>query len=55
LATTKANREGWIDQRIDIDALEIFANEGQSSVRAEVVGQLFKYKVGNVGFTFRVS
>jgi hypothetical protein len=43
----RANREGWIDQCIKIDALEIFANEGQSGVRTEVVGQLFDDKVGH--------
>ena len=30
-----------------IDTLEIFANEGQTGVGAEVVGQLFDYKFGH--------
>uniref|UniRef100_UPI0040473397 hypothetical protein n=1 Tax=Flavobacterium sp. TaxID=239 RepID=UPI0040473397 len=51
----RANREGSIDQWIKIDAFEIFANECQTGVRAEVVGQLFDDKVGHIGLTCRVS
>ena len=32
VGNARANWEGWIGQRIDIDTLEIFANEYQSSV-----------------------
>ena len=46
VGNARANREGWIDQRIKIDALEIFSNEGQTGVGAEVVGQLFDDKFG---------
>jgi hypothetical protein len=47
VGNARANREGWIDQRIKIDALEIFSNEGQTGVGAEVVGQLFDDKFGH--------
>ena len=47
VGNASANREGWIDQCIKIDALEIFANEYKTSVRDEVVGRLFDDKVGH--------
>ena len=37
-----------VDQRIDIDALETFADKSQSGMGTEVVGQLFDNKVGHV-------
>ena len=50
-----AHRECRIDQAIDIDALEIFANECQSSVGAEVVGEFFDNGVGHALLPFRVN
>ena len=49
VGNARANRVGWIDQCIEIDALEIFANKGQTGVRTKVVGQLFDYEFGHVG------
>ena len=37
-----------IDQAIDIDALEVFADKSQPGVGAEIVGPLFDNKVGHV-------
>ncbi len=48
IGNARADREGRIDQRVDIDALEVLANEGQSGVRTQVVGQSFDKKVGHV-------
>lgn len=48
IGNARANLEGWIDQCIKIDALEIFTNEGQTGVEAEVVGLLFDAKFGHV-------
>ena len=47
VGNTRANRKSRIDQCIKIDALEIFANEGQTGVGAEVVGKLFDDKFGH--------
>lgn len=44
-----------VDQGVEIDALEVLANQGQASVLAQVVGQLFDDKIGHGGFTFRVK
>lgn len=51
VGNARANREGSINQRIEINSLEIFANECQTGMGAEVVGQLFDDKVGHVGLT----
>ena len=45
VGNTRANRKSRINQGIDIDALEIFANQCQSSVGTEVIGQFFYDKV----------
>ena len=45
---TRAHGEFGIDQRIDIDALEIFANKSQASMGAQVIGQFFDNEVGHV-------
>ena len=42
-----AHRECRIDQGVDIDALEIFANECQASMRTQIVGQFFDNEVGH--------
>jgi hypothetical protein len=52
---TGANRKSRIDYGIDIDALEIFADQCQPGVGAEVVGQFFDNKVGHLELTFRVT
>ena len=44
----RVHRELWIDQRIDVDALEIFADKSKARMGAEVVGQFFNNKVGHV-------
>ena len=44
LAMPRASRESRIDQSVDIDALEVFANERQSGVGTQVVGQSFDKK-----------
>ncbi len=51
VGNARANREGWIDQCLKIDTLEIFTNEGRSSVRAEVVGQLYGQEIVHDGLT----
>ena len=55
VGNTGANRKSRIDHGIDIDALEIFADQCQPGVGAEVVGQFFDNKVGQLEFTFRVN
>jgi hypothetical protein len=45
---TRAHGKLWINQGIDVDALEVFADKGQSGVGAEVVWQLFNNEVGHV-------
>ena len=44
-----AHRKLRIDQRIDVNALEVFADERQSGMGAEVVGQFLDNKIGHVG------
>ena len=44
----RASRKSCVNQRIDIDALEIIANECQTGVGTEVVGQLLDNEVGHV-------
>jgi hypothetical protein len=39
--------EGWIYKRIKIDALEIFSDEGQTDVGAEVLGRLINNQFGH--------
>ena len=48
VGNTRAHRKGRIDQCIDIDALEVLANEGQSGVGTQIVGQSFDKKIGHV-------
>ena len=38
-----------VDTEIDVNALEVFADERQSGMGAEVVGQFFDNKIGHVG------
>ena len=45
----RAHRKLRIDQRIDVDASEVLADERQSGMGAEVIGQFFDQKVGHVG------
>jgi hypothetical protein len=45
----RAHGELPINQRVDVDALEVFANKGKARVGVQVVGQLFDNKVGHVG------
>lgn len=47
----RPHRKLQIDQGIDVDALEAFADKSQSGVGAEVIGQFFDNKVGHVVFT----
>ena len=44
----RAHGELRIDQGIDVDALEVFADRSQSDVGTEVVAQFFDNKVGHV-------
>jgi hypothetical protein len=37
-----------IDREVDVDALEILADKGQSGVGTEAVGQLFNNEIGHV-------
>ncbi len=55
VGNARANRKSRIDHGIDIDALEILADQSQPGVGTEVVGQFFDNKVGHLGFTFRVN
>ncbi len=50
-------REGilGIDALINLETLEILADECQAGVGSQLVGQFFDNKVGHVGLTFRVS
>jgi hypothetical protein len=48
VGNASANWKGRINQRVDLDGLEILANKCQASVRTEVVGQLFDNEVGHV-------
>ncbi|MCX7144308.1 MAG: hypothetical protein NT123_25410 [Proteobacteria bacterium] len=48
IGRARANRKSRIDQRVELDSLEIFANEGQSGVGTELVGKLFDYEIGHV-------
>lgn len=45
----RAHRKLRIDQRIDVNAFEVFADERQSGMGAEVVGQFLDNKIGHVG------
>ena len=44
-----AHREGRVDQAVDVDALQILANQCQTGLVAQVVGQLFENEIGHVG------
>ena len=44
----RADWRGRINQRVDLDGLEILANKCQSCVGTEVVGQLFNNEVGHI-------
>jgi hypothetical protein len=48
---TRADRKGQIHQAVDVDALEILANQCQTGVVAQVEGQLFDNEICDVSFT----
>ena len=48
VGNARAHREGRIDQCVDIDAFEVLANERESGVRTQVIGQSLDKKVGHV-------
>jgi len=43
----RAHRKARIDQRIELDALEVFANERQAGLIAQVAGQLLEDEIGH--------
>lgn len=43
----RAHRKARIDQRIELDALEVFANERQAGLIAQVAGQLLENEIGH--------
>jgi len=45
---TRAHGELRIDQGVEVNALEVFADKGQSGVGAEVLGQFFDHKFVHV-------
>jgi hypothetical protein len=47
-SNARAHRKGRIDQSVDIDEFEGFANECQSSVGAQVAEQSIDKEVGRV-------
>jgi len=52
---TGSDGKGRIDQGFELGGLEILTNQCQTSVRTEIVGELFDNKVGHSEFTFRVT
>jgi hypothetical protein len=46
-----AHRDDGINERAEVDALEILSNACQPSLVAQVVGQLFENQIGHAGFT----
>ena len=55
LAFAAAHRADRVHQGIEVDALEVFADQGQTGVLAQIVGQLFDDEIGHVCFTCRVN
>lgn len=50
-----AHWEGWGHEGVEVDALELLANQCQTGLLAQVVGKLFEKEFGHVGFTRRVK
>jgi len=44
----RAHGKLLVDQRIDVNALEVFADKSQSGMGAEVIGQFLDNKIGHV-------
>lgn len=43
------HRKDQIDQSVEVDALEVFANQRQAGMSAQVVGQLLKNEIDHRG------
>jgi hypothetical protein len=46
---SRAHRKRRVDLRLDVNAIEVFADERQSGMGAEVAGQFLDNKIGHVG------
>jgi len=47
IGNASTNREFGINQRVDVDAFEVFAHQRQTGVGTQVVGQLFDNEFGH--------
>ena len=48
VGNARSDREGRVYQCVDVDALQTLANQCQPGLIAQVLGQLFDFKVGHV-------
>lgn len=48
----RAHGEGGVHQGVQVDALEVFANQGQTRLAAQVLGQLLDHKVAHLQLRF---
>jgi hypothetical protein len=47
LAIVRSDREGRVHQGVEVDALQILANQCQTGLVAQVVGQWFDDEIGH--------